>query len=195
MKSALIKKLSFLLLVFGLFVLLILFIFTSNTDLFTDKPCNRKIMLASSNLNSALPRDNSIRNIASEKAVIEQVIRSKIGWALTKDKDLALNTLSQDEDLLIVNPDSNITIGFQAQKRKVETIFMSDRFQATDFAIRDLRIGISRLGDAAWYFCYLDDHCLWDGRPVGWDNVRWTGVLEKREGNWVVVQMHFSFPK
>ncbi len=195
MKSALIKKSSFLLLILSLFVLLIMFIFSSQTDLFTEKPCSRKIILASSNLNSALSLANSLKTIESEKAVIEQVIRSKIGWALTKDKDLALNTLSQDEELLIINPDSSITVGFQAQKRKVETIFMSDRFKVTDFAIRDLRIGISKMGDAAWYFCYLDDHCLWDGRPVGWDNVRWTGVLEKRDGKWVVVQMHFSFPK
>ena len=195
MKASFIKKSSFLLLILSLFVLLIVFIFTSKTDLFTDKPCSRKIILASSNLHASLPLANSIKNIESEKAAVEQTIRSNIGWALTKDKDLALNTMSQDEDLLLVNPDSSITVGFQAQKKVVETVFMSDRFKATDFAIRDLRIGISRLGDAAWYFCYLDDHCLWDGRRVGWDNVRWTGVLEKREGNWVIVQMHFSFPK
>jgi hypothetical protein len=24
-------------------------------------------------------------------------------------------------------------------------------------------------------------------------NTRWTGVLEKREGKWLIVQMHFSF--
>jgi hypothetical protein len=30
---------------------------------------------------------------------------------------------------------------------------------------------------------------------IGWDNCRWTGTLEKRGGKWVVVQMHFSFPK
>jgi hypothetical protein len=24
--------------------------------------------------------------------------------------------------------------------------------------------------------------------------VRWTGVLEKKEGKWLIMQMHFSFP-
>jgi hypothetical protein len=28
----------------------------------------------------------------------------------------------------------------------------------------------------------------------GWVNVRWTGVLEKKEGKWLIRQMHFSFP-
>ena len=26
-----------------------------------------------------------------------------------------------------------------------------------------------------------------------WKNTRWTGVLEKREGRWVMAQQHFSF--
>ena len=33
----------------------------------------------------------------------------------------------------------------------------------------------------------------WDGKPVGWKDARWTGVLERRSGKWVIVQMHFSF--
>jgi hypothetical protein len=32
----------------------------------------------------------------------------------------------------------------------------------------------------------------WDGKPIGWKDTRWTGVLEKRDGKWVIVQMHFS---
>jgi len=26
-------------------------------------------------------------------------------------------------------------------------------------------------------------------------NVRWTGVLEKRDGRWLIMQMHFSYPE
>jgi hypothetical protein len=44
----------------------------------------------------------------------------------------------------------------------------------------------------AWYSARLDDHGEWDGRKTGWDDARWTGVLEKRAGKWVIAQMHFS---
>jgi len=47
----------------------------------------------------------------------------------------------------------------------------------------------------AWWYCMLDDINEWDGQPASWENTRWTGVLEKREGKWVIVQMHFSFAK
>jgi hypothetical protein len=52
----------------------------------------------------------------------------------------------------------------------------------------------SRDGNVAWYSCYLDDISEWDGQKGGWRNVRWTGVLERREGKWLIMQMHFSFP-
>jgi hypothetical protein len=39
----------------------------------------------------------------------------------------------------------------------------------------------------------LDDLAEWDGRPVGWKDTRWTGVIEKRDGAWVIPQTHFSF--
>jgi hypothetical protein len=45
----------------------------------------------------------------------------------------------------------------------------------------------------AWWACILDDLGEWDGRPIGWKDTRWTGVLEKRDGRWLIVQMHFSF--
>jgi hypothetical protein len=28
---------------------------------------------------------------------------------------------------------------------------------------------------------------------ASWENTRWTGVVEKRDGRWVIVQQHFSF--
>ncbi|MBI5030482.1 MAG: nuclear transport factor 2 family protein, partial [Chloroflexi bacterium] len=78
-------------------------------------------------------------------------------------------------------------------RQLAERAWMSDAFKATDFAIRDLRLQFSESGTVAWYACYLDDHGEWNSKPGGWDNCRWTGVIEKRNGKWVTVQMHFSF--
>jgi hypothetical protein len=45
----------------------------------------------------------------------------------------------------------------------------------------------------AWFYCILDDINEWKGQPANWENTRWTGVLEKRDGRWVMAQQHFSF--
>jgi len=127
-----------------------------------------------------------------EKAVIEKTIRDNIGWALTKDRPLAESTMVHDESLFIFNPTSESTIGW-SQLVKNFDFWMDPRFKATKCEIWDMRIGVSRSGDVAWWSCMLNDLAEWDGKPTGWKDTRWTGVLEKRDGKWLIVQMHFSF--
>jgi hypothetical protein len=129
----------------------------------------------------------------AERIAIEPVIRASIGWALTKDTQLLYDSVAQDGDFFIFHPDSKSTIlGFDAFRKMVEEVFMDGRFKATDFQVRELRIGLAKSNDVAWFSAYLDDHGEWNGRPSGWNDARWTGVLEKRAGKWVIVQMHFS---
>jgi len=132
----------------------------------------------------------------TERLAVEKVIHASIGWALTKDLDRLFSIMAQDEDFFIFHPDSRSTIaGFDAFKKLGERFWMKEEFKATHFAVKNLRLKFAELGNAAWYSCMLDDHAEWDGQPIGWDNCRWTGTLEKRTGKWVIVQMHFSFPK
>lgn len=135
---------------------------------------------------------DDIRRQAGEKAVIEKVIRDNIGWALTKDRPLAESTMAHDEGLFIYNPDSGSTIGW-SQLVKNFDFWMDPRFKATKCEIWDMRVNLSRSGDVAWWSCLLNDLAEWDGKPTGWKDTRWTGVLEKRDGKWIIVQMHFSF--
>ncbi|HEY9075253.1 MAG TPA: nuclear transport factor 2 family protein [Anaerolineaceae bacterium] len=131
-----------------------------------------------------------------ERREVEKIIHDLIGWALTKDLDRLFSIVAQDEDFFIYHPDSSSTIiGFNAFKRLSERVWMKDSFKATGYTIKDLRLNFAGEGNAAWFSCLLDDHAEWNGEPGGWDNCRWTGTLEKRQGKWVTVQMHFSFPK
>jgi ankyrin repeat protein/Tol biopolymer transport system component len=123
---------------------------------------------------------------------IEQSIRNCIGWAKNKDFRLLYSVIANDEDFLEVHPDGAVVKGFE-DFRKAETLWGSPDFKAVRYEIRDLRIKLSQSRDVAWFFCLLDDINEWQGRPANWENTRWTGVLEKREGRWIMVQQHFSF--
>jgi len=128
---------------------------------------------------------------AAEGERIAQVIHDSIAWAEIKDKDRLFECLANSPDFFMYNPDSAGTIaGFPAFKEMVERVFMSDSFKATGFEIRELKVNRSASGDAAWFSAVLDDHCEWNGTPASWIDVRWTGVLAKRDGQWVIVQMH-----
>jgi len=132
----------------------------------------------------------------TEKAEIKQVIDNSIGWALNKDKDRLYSSMLQDSTFFIYHPDSSSTIiGFEAFREMTENFFMDERFRATGYEIKDLHIDLSPSGQTAWFRALLDDFGEWEGRPTAWHNVRWTGVLEKTDGKWLIVQMHFSHAK
>ncbi len=132
-------------------------------------------------------------DVAAETARIDTVIRGNIRWALTKDTVLLYGTLAHDSALFWFSPDSAGTVeGYAAFRRFAEQVFLNPAFVGVGSDFRDMRIHLSRGGDVAWWSCILDDRNTWQGQPAVWENVRWTGVLEKREGRWVIVQMHFS---
>jgi ketosteroid isomerase-like protein len=127
-----------------------------------------------------------------DRTVVEQTIRDAIGWALTKDRPLAERVIAHDPELFMFNPDSTSVLGWDAFVKNFD-FWMDPRFKATSFDVRDLRVTFSRSGDVAWWSAILDDLGEWDGKPTGWKDTRWTGVLERRDGAWVIPQMHFSF--
>ena len=137
-----------------------------------------------------LREDSNNRDAEIEK--ISRVIDSAIGWFKTKDFSVMFNVFAQDSNFLEVHPDSTVVKGFD-QLKKNSDIFKNPVFLYVRHEIWDLKINLSKNGDTAWFFCMLNDISTWKGRQVGWENTRWTGVLEKRNGRWVIVQQHFSF--
>jgi ketosteroid isomerase-like protein len=131
-------------------------------------------------------------DISRERMLIEKTIHSSIGWAADKNLALLYNVIVNDSSLLEIHPGDKIIRGFR-KFRKSEEFWMSPDFKAVKYEIRDLKISISQSGDAAWWFCMLNDMNTWKGEPANWENTRWTGVMEKRDGRWQIVQQHFSF--
>jgi ketosteroid isomerase-like protein len=135
---------------------------------------------------------NNYPSIESEKQLVEKAIHNCIGWAKDKDISLLYNTIANDSNFIEVHPNDRIVFGFEDFK-KAENFWMSPKFKAVRYEIRDLKINFSKSGDVAWFFCMLDDINEWKGQPANWENTRWTGVLEKQDGKWLIVQQHFSF--
>ncbi len=137
---------------------------------------------------------NAKPDLAAERVKVEKVIRASIEWAINKDTALLYRSFVHDSTLFWFSPDNAGTIrGFDAFKQQVEQIFMNPAFKAVGSEFIDLDVHFSCSGDVAWYSCILNDRNTWNGQPANWENVRWTGVLEKRDGNWLIMQMHFSY--
>ncbi|ACB75164.1 serine hydrolase [Opitutus terrae] len=125
-------------------------------------------------------------------AAVKHCIEQAIGWAIEKDFDAMFHLWGDDLFHFWVFSNSTV-IGLDAFKRYADQ-WRDPDFRGTRFEFRDLRIRFSRSGDVAWYSTYLDDCATIKGKEHCLQNVFQTGVLEKRDGRWVHVQMHGSYP-
>jgi len=129
---------------------------------------------------------------SSDAEQVEQAIRNVFGWAANKDFGLFFSTLANDSDFISVTPYDRVKFGISAVK--ADSAFWADpAFMAVGYEINDLKISFSGDRTVAWFYCVVNDYNTVNNEPANWMNTRWTGVLEKRNGRWIVVQQHFSW--
>jgi len=132
-----------------------------------------------------IKKENEIQKITN-------TVSSCIGWFKDKDFDLLFSIVAQDSNYISVHPNKRVIKEYEHFKKNSE-IFRNPDFKYVRHKLKDLKISLSQSGDVAWFYCILDDINTWKGKPANWENTRWTGVLEKREKKWIIVQQHFSF--
>ena len=128
----------------------------------------------------------------AEAAAVRTAIEQPFGWAAETDLPALFRRRGDDLFHFWLFSDSQV-IGLENFKKFAEQ-WRDPDFRGTRFEFRDLRIRFSRSGDVAWYSCFLDDCGSYKGKENCLQNVFQTGVLEKRDGRWVHVLMHGSYP-
>jgi len=134
----------------------------------------------------------SASNKIRDESDINRILHDAFRWALTKDRALFESIFAKDDDFFTFYPDSKSTVRGWSQFEKFLDGWMDPRNVSRGYEIRDLRIVVSRKGDTAWFSAIVDDEGEFDGKPWGSIDVRWTGVLEKRDGSWRICQQHMS---
>jgi len=137
-------------------------------------------------------RAASTENPSPDYELVKKAIEQSIGWAIEKDFEAMFRLWADNMFHFWLLSDSTV-VGLDNFKKYAER-WKDPDFRGTRFEFRDLRIVFSRSGDVAWYSCTLDDCGSYKGKESCLKNVFQTGVLEKREGRWVHVLMHGSYP-
>jgi hypothetical protein len=132
------------------------------------------------------------QNAPPDYDAVKKAIEQSIGWAIEKDFEAMFRLWADNLFHFWLFSDSTI-VGLEEFKKYSER-WRNPDFRGTRFEFRDLRIVFSRSGDVAWYSCTLDDCGAIKGQEFCLKNVFQTGVLEKRDGRWVHVLMHGSYP-
>jgi ketosteroid isomerase-like protein len=129
---------------------------------------------------------------SSDSEAVKKTIEQSIGWAIEKDFN-SMFRMWADNLFIFWVFSNNFVVGLDNYKTFAQQ-WKDPDWHGTRFEFKNLRIVFSRSGDIAWYSSFLDDCSSYKGKESCMENVFVTGVLEKRDGRWVHVLMHGSYP-
>ena len=100
---------------------------------------------------------------------------------------------AQDEEIVLFGTEGDEQlVGIAAIKKAMSKQF--DEVENTLINISEQKIHLSKDGKTAWFSEVLDYNYIYQGQGLAFEGIRFTGVLEKREGKWQMVQGHLSVP-
>jgi len=130
-------------------------------------------------------------NPVAEKAAVK-VVLDKMEQAMTsEDMESFAAIFAHDADMVNFGTDATERwVGWEALKSAVEQQFAA--FDNMQMTVRDQIIKVGAGGNVAWFSQLMDWNLETGDEKVSLKGLRQTGVLEKRAGKWLFVQIHFS---
>ena len=107
------------------------------------------------------------------------------------DIDAFSQTMSKDEDMVTFGTDaSERWDSWQELENSVALQF--DAFDVISVERKNKSLKISNSGNTAWFSETVDWEFLSNGNNESVKDIRYTGVMEYRDGEWKIVQFHCS---
>jgi len=136
----------------------------------------------------AVPVDLAIEETAVQ-ATMNQFWQS---WE-TGDINLLSEVMAHDPDLVTFGTDAaERWVGYEALLAAAEQQFAAT--ESVQITVFDEVFKIHHAGEVAWYSGIADFKGISAGEDFEIGGLRTTGVLEKRDAKWVIVQFHVSAP-
>jgi len=132
-------------------------------------------------------------DIEAEKAKVKTVVDQLEQVLETEDMELFSKIMAHDTDMVAFGTDTaEHVVGYEPLKEIIQK--QNASFENTKLTVKDQVIKVNKSGNTAWFSAIVDWDVVAQGQAVNLQGSRVTGVLEKRNGNWVIVQLHVSIP-
>ncbi|GAB4328051.1 MAG: hypothetical protein Kow00127_20710 [Bacteroidales bacterium] len=132
-------------------------------------------------------------DINKEKKEVALVLEKYIIANEKQDLDLVREVWAPEPDIVVfgTNSDEKL-IGWKAIEEALAKQFSS--IEETYITVRDQVVNVDSDGNTAWFAEIMNYNYIYQGKPVQFEGLRFTGVLQKRDGKWYIVQSHISIP-
>lgn len=137
--------------------------------------------------------EKSTVDLKAEKGKVEAVLEQYVVANMEQDFNLIASIWEEDEAIVMIGTDSDERlVGWNTIERAVKNQFTV--FQNTFISVSDQMIRLNETGNTAWFAESLKYNFIYNDEARSFDNIRFTGVLEKLNGKWLLVQGHISIP-
>ena len=135
----------------------------------------------------------SVAPIVSDQRSVEAVLDQYLRAFHTRDQESVSQVYAHNDDLVVFgsNP-ADRRFGWNATREYIQKYFAE--VTAIDITVKERKIKIHQSGETAWFAQVLDWRETAGKEIATIDGLRISGVLEKREGRWQIVQLHASGP-
>jgi len=137
--------------------------------------------------------DTNQVDLEAERTEVMQVLDNFNKAHESRNLDLLMTCFSDKPDILILGTDENelwvdkVSMA-ESQKRAYET------FNTVKLSVRDKILKMCKSGGQAWFYMKVNWFVESEGEQFTFDGIRTTGVLEKNNDKWQIVQIHTSMP-
>lgn len=132
-------------------------------------------------------------DLVAAKVAVNSALDQWIQFLETENMELFSKLMAHDPGMVTFGTDAaERFVGYESLENSMKKQFEST--EENKAASRERVITVHKSGEVAWWSELWDWKGKAQGQPFAFEGLRVTGVLEKREGNWVCVQMHMSVP-
>jgi len=132
-------------------------------------------------------------DLEAEKTKVKAVVDQLIQVLETEDMELYSKITAHDTDMVNFGTDAaERIVGWEALNELMQKQFAAS--ETSKLSVKDQVIKVHDSGKVAWFSETIDWDVISQGQVVKLKGLRATGVLEKRNGNWVFIQSHYSVP-
>jgi hypothetical protein len=111
----------------------------------------------------------------------------------TENLNLAKEIWANSDEIVVIGTSSDEKlIGWNAIETTLKRQF--DKLDNILISVRDQYVKVNDSHTAAWFSEILNYNYIQDGVAQGFEGLRFTGVMEKINGEWKIVQSHISIP-
>jgi ketosteroid isomerase-like protein len=133
-------------------------------------------------------------DVQADKAAVRAILDSMVVAMETNNLDIMTRIVSHSPDNVFLGTDSaERWVGYESFIDATKRVFASVE-PGSQMTLRDVVVGVSKGGDAAWVSFLCDYKGKSQGQPFAFSGLRGTAVLEKQNSNWSIVHIHDSVP-